>query len=155
MYTANRRTEIAYLYITSRQTETPRQTYVTKEEGLWEYRLCACDIFAEYFKAPRKEYCTEIQYVAGERDSVDGERDKLTREIDRVAGERDSVENNRDKITREIDKVAGERDSVHGKRDKITRYIDRVAGERDFVDGERDKIAGESKTKRKLRAKGS
>ncbi len=79
MYTANRRTETAYLYITSRQTETSRQTYVTKEEGLWEQCLCACDIFPEYFKAPRKEYSTEIQYRAGERDSLNGERDKITR----------------------------------------------------------------------------
>ncbi len=62
MYTANRRTDretdrnsipIHYMQADS-ETETPRQTYVTKGEGLWEYRLCACDIFPEYFKAPEK-----------------------------------------------------------------------------------------------------
>jgi hypothetical protein len=67
MYTANRRTDrqtdrnsIPIHY--KQATETHRQTYVTKGEGLWEQCLCACDIFAEYFKAPEKN--TEIPYGA-------------------------------------------------------------------------------------------
>ncbi len=75
--------------------------------------LCVWHI-SRVFQGSRKEYSTEIQYRAGERDSVDGERDKIAREINRVAGvdRRYSVDGERDKITREIDRVAGERDTA-------------------------------------------
>ena len=93
------------------------------------------------------EECDEAQSqfekIRGEKNSVEGERNRLQSELENLRGEKNSVEVEHNRLQSELEKIRGEKNSVEVERNRLQSELENLRGEKNSVESERNRLQSE------------
>ena len=83
---------------------------------------------------------SELENLRNEKNSVEGERDRLKSELENLRREKNSVEDERERLKSELDNLRNEKNSVEGERERLKSELENLRNEKNSVESERDNL---------------
>ena len=91
----------------------------------------------------RERLKSELDNLRREKNSVEGERERLKSELDNLRNGKNSVEDERNRLKSELENLRREKNSVEGERERLKSELENLRNEKNSVEGERDRLKSE------------